>query len=91
MHPEKGKVMSYSAVKAYIEKKQEENPNVRMIVRGMNILRATTLKGLNDPMMTEQEYNEYTDGKVEDNQKFKYFTNLQIVLVKMNKKELETT
>lgn len=80
--PEKGKLLSYKAVISYVEKKQKENPNMRMLVRGMNILRATTLKGLNDLLMTEKEYAEYTNGKVEDNDKFKYFTSLQIVLVK---------
>ena len=47
--------------------------DAKYVVRGLNILRDTTLKSYNDPFMTEDEYAEYTAGKVKDNTKFKYF------------------
>jgi hypothetical protein len=80
-------LMSYKAVRTYVTKKQAElGSDAKILVRGMNILRSTTLKGMDDDLMTEEQYDEYTQGKVEDNDKFKYFTNLQLTIVKPNKR-----
>lgn len=51
-------------------------PGQKLIVRGLNILQDWTLKGYNDDMMTEDEYDEYARGKVKNHKKFSYFSSV---------------
>ena len=71
MQPKYSHINSFVIIVQKIKKKLPKD--AKYVVRGLNILRDTTLKSYNDPFMTEDEYDEYTAGKVKDNTKFKYF------------------
>jgi hypothetical protein len=53
----------------------------KVIVRGMNIVRGTTLKGYNDDFMTDEQFEEYARGKVKNVAKFNVFKNFTITVL----------
>jgi hypothetical protein len=53
----------------------------KVIVRGMNIVRGTTLKGYNDDFMTDEQFEEYARGKVKDVEKFNVFKNFTVTVL----------
>jgi hypothetical protein len=57
----------------------------KVVVRSLNILRDTTLKGYNNDFMDEDTYYEYAKGKVKDDTKFKYFRNFTITVKEPNR------
>ena len=59
----------------------------KVIIRGMNIVRGTTLKGYNDDFMTDEQYEEYARGKVKDVEKFKVFKIFTITVLEKNTDE----
>jgi hypothetical protein len=53
----------------------------KVIVRGMNIVRGTTLKGYNDDFMTDEQFEEYARGKVKNVEKFNVFKSFTITVL----------
>ena len=78
----KNQVFTYKQEKNYSEQVLKSLPrDAKVVITGQNILRDTTLKGYNDNIMSEEEYEIYTRGKVADDSKFDKF--LYITLMKM--------
>jgi hypothetical protein len=86
VRPDKeNQLFTFKQVKEYCEKKQKQLPeNAKMIIRGLNILRDTTLKSYDDNFMTEDEYDNYSKGKVKDSSKFDKFYNFTITIIQPN-------
>ena len=49
-------------------------------VSGLNLLRNSTLKSYNETFMTEQDYDEYTQGKVTDASKSDKFYDFTVTI-----------
>lgn len=78
---EEDQVFTFKQIKKYVEEKMKDlPPNGRYFVRGLNILRDTTLKGYEDDFQTQDEYDEYAKGKVKDATKFDKFYNFTITI-----------
>jgi len=73
-----------SAQKVYNKFIETVPDNSKVVVRGLNILRDTTLKGFDDEFIDEDIYDDYTKGKVANADKFKYFYNLTITVLEPN-------
>ena len=73
-----------SAHKVYNKFLESVPENSKVVVRGLNILRDTTLKGFDDEFIDEDTYDDYTKGKVANVDKFKYFYNLTITVLEPN-------
>ena len=73
-----------SAQKVYNKFIETVPDNSKVVVRGLNILRDTTLKGIDDEFIDEGIYDDYTKGKVANADKFKYFYNLTITVLEPN-------
>ena len=73
-----------SAQKVYNKFLESVPENSKVVVRGLNILRDTTLKGFDDEFIDEDAYDDYTKGKVANVDKFKYFYNLTITVLEPN-------
>ena len=73
-----------SAQKVYNKFLESVPENSKVVVRGLNILRDTTLKGFDDEFIDEDTYDDYTKGKVANVDKFKYFYNLTITVLEPN-------
>ena len=73
-----------SAHKVYNKFLESVPENSKVVVRGLNILRDTTLKGFDDEFIDEDAYDDYTKGKVANVDKFKYFYNLTITVLEPN-------
>ena len=73
-----------SAQKVYNKFVESVPENSKVVVRGLNILRDTTLKGFDDEFIDEDTYDDYTKGKVANVDKFKYFYNLTITVLEPN-------
>ena len=73
-----------SAQKVYNKFLESVPDNSKVVVRGLNILRDTTLKGFDDEFIDEDTYDDYTKGKVANVDKFKYFYNLTITVLEPN-------
>ena len=73
-----------SAQKVYNKFLESVPDNSKVVVRGLNILRDTTLKGFDDEFIDEDAYDDYTKGKVANVDKFKYFYNLTITVLEPN-------
>ena len=86
VRPDKdNEVFTFQQIKKYCDEKLKSLPKgTKYVVRAENILRDTTLKGLDDDFMQEEDYDEYTKGKVKDNTKFKYFKNFTITMREPN-------
>jgi hypothetical protein len=83
----KNQVFTYKQIKKYSDQVLKTLPeNSKVIITGLNILRETTLKGYNDPMMEEEEFEEYTKGKTKEASKFDKFFNFTISVYEPNKK-----
>jgi hypothetical protein len=82
IRPDKdNQVFTFEQVKKYYEDAKKTFPaNSVVTVRALNILRDTTLKGPNTEFMSEEEYDDYIEGKVEDSSKFEYFFNFTITI-----------
>ena len=79
-------LFDYKQVKAYVTKQTKDLPeDAHVIVRGLNILRDSTLKSYGGDMMDEEVFYEYTKGKVKDDTKFKYFRNFTITVKEPNR------
>ena len=86
VRPDKdNEVFTFPQIKKYCHEKLKNLPEGTVyIVRALNILRDTSLKEFDDYFMTDEEYDEYTKGKVKDNTKFKYFKNFTITIREPN-------
>lgn len=82
VRPDKeNQVFTFKQIKKYCDEKLGSLPKgTKYVVRAENILRDTTLKGLDDDFMDEEDYDEYAKGKVKDDTKFKYFKNFTITM-----------
>jgi hypothetical protein len=70
----KSQVMKFSEVVKLAEHHEKQlKPNQKLVIRGLNIMQDMTLKGYNDDIMDENEYDEYARGKVKNFKKFSYF------------------
>lgn len=78
----KNQVFSYDMVKRIYNEFIKSLPkNSRNVVRGLNILGDTTLKGYNQDFKTVEEYDDYIKGKVTDETKFQFFYNITITVL----------
>jgi hypothetical protein len=86
VRPDKdNQLFTFKQVKEFCEKKEKQLPaNAKMVVRGLNILRDTTLKSYDDDFMNEDEYDEYSIGKNKDSSKFNKFFNFTITILEPN-------
>ena len=82
IRPDKdNQVFTFKQVKDFVNKKLKTLPaNANAVVTGLSILRQTTLKGYHEDFMTEDEYDEYARGRVEDSSKFSNFRNFTITV-----------
>lgn len=82
-------VFTFKQIKKYIEEKTKDLPkDSKFFVRGLNILRDTTLKGYEDDFMTQDDYDEYSKGKVKDATKFDKFYNFTITIQQPNNQNM---
>ena len=81
----KNGVIHYDEIKKLVNKYSEdaEKKGVSIYVRGRNILRNTTLKGMNEA--TIEDYTDEYFSNVGDPEKFKTYYYVQIILTKGNK------
>jgi hypothetical protein len=86
IRPDKeNQLFTYKQVKSYGEQVLKTLPkDSKMIVKGENILRDTTLKGYNDDFLSQEEYDEYAQGYVKDSTKFDKFYNFTITILEPN-------
>ncbi len=74
-------VFTFKQVQEYCNKKMKDfKPDAKVVVTGLNILRNTTLKGYDDDFMSEDSYEEYAKGKVNDSSKFDKFYSFTITI-----------
>lgn len=82
IHPDgENQLFSLDHIRKYCTEKMKgfkEGSNV--VITAMNILRETTLKGFNDDFMTDDQYDEYMNNKVDDSEKFQFFHNFTITI-----------
>jgi hypothetical protein len=72
----------YKTIRDFVKKQEASLPQgSKMIVRGMNILRETTLKGYNGEMMTDEQHEEYVKNKVKNTAGFEVYTNFTITVL----------
>jgi hypothetical protein len=64
-------------------KKQEK---IKLMVRGLAVDKWATLKGFGDENFDVADYQEYFHNRVKNDAKFNKFSNLQLTMVKLNKK-----
>ena len=79
--PEKeGQVLTCKQIKNFVEAKKKDLPfGSRIVVRGLNILKDTTLySSYKNKWKSEQEWDDYLQGKAEEADKFKFFHNFTI-------------
>jgi hypothetical protein len=78
----KDQLFTFKQIKDYTNVQLKKLPKgSKVIVRATNILRDTTLKGYDNDFMDENEYDEYSKGKVADTDKFKHFFNFTVTLI----------
>ena len=83
-------LLTYEQIKTYckeLEKELEKKYGNRseMMVRGLNILGNTTLKGYKSGFYDDDK--DYLDGEVEDTSKFKYLYNFTVTIKVFNEEE----
>ncbi len=73
-------LFTYDQIKQFLDQKLPMiSKDKKVIIRALNVLQDTTLKGYNDDsLITEDEYDSYLNGEVKDPQKFKHFFNFTI-------------
>lgn len=78
--PPQGKLLTYKHIRDFCKEQQKKLPKgAIMIVRGENILRTTTLYSTYGKQWdTNEEWDEYLNGTVEETDKFKAFYNFTI-------------
>jgi hypothetical protein len=86
IRPDKeNQLFTYKQIKKYGEQVLKTlHKDSKMIVKGENILRDTTLKGYNDDFLSQEEYDEYAQGHVKDSTKFDKFYNFTITILEPN-------
>jgi hypothetical protein len=87
IRPDKdNELFTFNQIKTYCNDVEKTlGKNEKMVVKGLNILKDSTLRGYNDDFMSEDEWDEYCQGKVHDSTKFNLFYNFTIVVRSPNK------
>jgi hypothetical protein len=82
IRPDKdNQIFTFKQVKDYVSKKMQDLPDGSLYnVTALNILRNSTLKMYAEDFMSEDKYEEYTRGKVEDNEKFDKFYEFTVTI-----------
>ena len=82
IRPDKdNQLFTFKQIKDYVTNKMKDLPKgTNYTVSGLNILRNSTLKSYNENFMTEEDYDEYTQGKVTDATKFDKFYEFTVTI-----------
>jgi len=82
IRPDKdNQLFTFKQIKDYVTNKMKDLPKgTNYTVSGLNILRNATLKSYNENFMTEEDYDEYTQGKVTDATKFDKFYEFTVTI-----------
>jgi hypothetical protein len=78
--PPEGKLLTYSQIRDYCKQVEKDLPKgSKMVVRGENIMRFTTLYSTYGKKWdTDEAYDEYLNAAVQESDKFKVFYNFTI-------------
>lgn len=82
IRPDKdNQIFTFKQVKDYVSKKMQDLPDgSAYTVTALNILRNSTLKMYAEDFMSEDKYEEYAKGKVEDSEKFDKFYEFTVTI-----------
>lgn len=80
--PPEGKLLTYKHIREFCKAQEKKLPKgSKMVVRAENILRGTTLYSTYGKKWdTDEEWNTYLNGAVEESDKFKLFYNFTITV-----------
>ena len=80
--PPEGKLLTYKQIREFCKEQEKKLPKgSKIVIRGENILRTTTLYSTyNKKWDTDEEWDEYLNGAVEEPNKFKAFFNFTVTL-----------
>lgn len=79
--PEKeNQLLTYQQIRDFVEKQKKNIPKgSTLVVRALNIERSTTLySSFTDQWKTNDEWDDYLQGKAKESDKYKYFYNFTI-------------
>jgi|688.fasta_scaffold855491_2 hypothetical protein len=62
--------------------KQKKSDKDKVMIRGLNGMNWVLLKALNKNLFTEKEIDDYLEAQVQDAQKFKEFSQLEVSIIK---------
>ncbi len=81
--PQKGKLLTYGQVRDFCKETEKKLPKgSKMVVRAENIMRFTTLySSYGKKWDTDEEYDEYLNGAVQESDKYKVFYNFTISII----------
>ena len=86
IRPDKdNELFTFSQIKKYCEDVSKTlSIDDKMVVKGLNILKDSTLKGYDDNFISDEDWNDYSQGKVKDSEKFNNFYNFTITIRSSN-------
>ena len=82
VRPDKeNQLFTHKQIRDYVTNKIKDLPKgAEYTVTGLNILRNSTLKMYAEAFMTDEEYEKYTKGKVDDDTKFDKFYEFTVTI-----------
>lgn len=87
--PPKGKLLTYKHIREYCKKLEKDHlpKGSTLVVRAKNIIRDTTLySSYTTPWKTDDQYDKYLNGEVEESEKYKVFYNFTVSIKTTNLK-----